>query len=107
MLSYDPLLFENPWRGAEAYHYYMLAQHQLYNGKIHDAVCICNKLQDYTDFIPEVDVYSLLCLTSCLDRSFAICSKALMKLKSLENVCSAINFIDWLVKFYKLAASFL
>ncbi|XP_066155495.1 WD repeat-containing protein 35 [Euwallacea fornicatus] len=86
--SYDPLLYENAWRGAEAYHYYILAQHQLYNGKIHDALCISFKLQEYTDFIPECDIYSLLSLTACLDRSFAICSKALMKVKSLNEIIS-------------------
>ncbi|ERL94683.1 hypothetical protein D910_11958, partial [Dendroctonus ponderosae] len=83
--NYDPLLYDNAWRGAEAYHYFILAQHQLYNGKIHDALCITYKLQDYTDFVSESEIYSLLMLTACLDRSFEICSKALIKLKSLEN----------------------
>ncbi|XP_060515869.1 WD repeat-containing protein 35 isoform X2 [Cylas formicarius] len=84
--SYDPLICETAWKGAEAYHYYMLAQSQLYNGKLHDALCISYKLQDYVDFISEEEVYSLLALAACLDRSFAICSKALMKLKTLKNV---------------------
>ncbi|XP_018578851.1 WD repeat-containing protein 35 isoform X2 [Anoplophora glabripennis] len=84
--SSDPLFYETAWKGAEAYHYYMLAQRQLYSGKLHDALCIAYKLQDYTDFIPESDVYALLTLTACLDRSFGICSKALMKLKSLKNL---------------------
>uniref|UniRef100_A0AAR5PI05 WD repeat-containing protein 55 homolog n=1 Tax=Dendroctonus ponderosae TaxID=77166 RepID=A0AAR5PI05_DENPD len=87
--NYDPLLYDNAWRGAEAYHYFILAQHQLYNGKIHDALCITYKLQDYTDFVSESEIYSLLMLTACLDRSFEICSKALIKLKSSENVIQA------------------
>lgn len=89
--SSDPLIYETAWKGAEAYHYYMMAQKQLYSGKLHDALCIAYKLQDYTDYIPETDVYALLTLTACLDRSFGICSKALMKLKSLKNV--SYNFI--------------
>ncbi|KAL1493198.1 hypothetical protein ABEB36_011298 [Hypothenemus hampei] len=86
---YDPLYCENVWKGAEAYHYYILAQNQLYNGKIHDALCISYKLQEYIDFIDEVEVYSLLTLIACFDRSFAICSKTLMKLKSLQDINSS------------------
>lgn len=88
--SSDPLIYETAWKGAEAYHYYIMAQRQLYSGKLHDALCIAYKLQDYTDYIPEMDVYVLLTLTACLDRSFGICSKALMKLKSLKNVCYSV-----------------
>ncbi|CAG9759523.1 unnamed protein product [Ceutorhynchus assimilis] len=84
--NYDPLLYEIAWKGAEAYHYFILAHNQLYAGKIHDALRIAYKLQDYTDFIPEIEIYSLLALTACLDRSFAICSKALMKLKSIDSL---------------------
>lgn len=96
--SYDPLFYENAWKGAEAYHYFILAQNQLYKGKLHDALCISYKLQDYGEFIPEKDIYCLLSLASCLDRSFAICSKALMKLKSLETVTQADK-----LQYHKLA----
>lgn len=75
---------EEAWRGAEAFHYYMLAHRYLYSGKLHDAVCVAYKLQDYEQFIPASDIYSLLTLTSYLDKAFGICSRALMKLKSLE-----------------------
>ncbi|KAJ8923826.1 hypothetical protein NQ315_010408 [Exocentrus adspersus] len=85
----DPLIFETAWKGAEAYHYYMMAQRQLYSGKLHEALCIAYKLQDYTDYIPPADIYALLTLTACLDRSFGICSQALMKLKRLENLPAA------------------
>lgn len=80
-------LYENAWKGAEAYHYYMLAQRLIYGGKFHDALCVAYKLQEFEEFIPESDIYSLLTLAACLDRSFGVCSKALIKLKSLENVC--------------------
>nr|CAI5867674.1 unnamed protein product [Callosobruchus analis] len=81
----DPTLYENAWRGAEAYHYYMMAQRYLYSGKLHDALCVSYKLQDYADCIPEKDIYYLLALTACLDRSFDVCSRALIRLKSLKN----------------------
>lgn len=64
----------------------MLAQSQLYSGKLHDALCTAYKLQDYTKYINEVEIYSLLALSACLDRSFGICSKAFMKLKEIKTV---------------------
>lgn len=82
----DPMIFENAWKGAEAYHYFMLAQEQLYSGKLHDALCTAYKLQDYVNYIDPIEIYSLLALTACLDRSFGICSKALIKLKTLPGV---------------------
>ncbi|RZC42807.1 WD repeat-containing protein 35, partial [Asbolus verrucosus] len=82
----DSMIYENAWKGAEAYHYFMLGQEQLYSGKLHDALCTANKLQDYVDYIDPNEIYSLLALTACLDRSFAICSKALIKLKTLPEL---------------------
>ena len=31
-------VLDSAWRGAEAYHYYMLAQRQLYQGKVDQAL---------------------------------------------------------------------
>jgi len=31
-------VLDNAWRGAAAYHYYLLAQRQLYSGKLDDAM---------------------------------------------------------------------
>ncbi|EFA11044.2 WD repeat-containing protein 35 isoform X1 [Tribolium castaneum] len=87
----DPTVYENAWKGAEAYHYYMLAQEQLYSGKLHDALCTAYKLQDYTSYLNALDIYSLLALTACLDRSFGICSRALIKLTSLPEVSEAVR----------------
>lgn len=81
-------MYENAWKGAEAYHYYMMAQRLIYGGKFHEALCVAYKLQDYEEYIPESDIYSLLALASCLDRAFGVCSKAFMKLKTIENVSS-------------------
>lgn len=64
----------------------MLTQWLIYSGKFRDALCVAYKLQEYEEYIPERDIYALLTLASCLDRSFAVTSKALMKLKTLENV---------------------
>lgn len=84
--STDPTMYENAWKGAEAYHYFMLAQEQLYSGKLHDALCTALKLEDYVNCIDPLEIYSLLALTACLDRCFGICSRALIKIKSLPEV---------------------
>jgi hypothetical protein len=96
----DPMIYENAWKGAEAYHYYMLAQEQLYSGKLHDALCTAYKLQDYVNYISPEEVYSLLALTSCLDRSFGICSKALIKLKTLPEVSHLLPITTQLINKY-------
>lgn len=37
-LPFLPQVLDNAWRGAAAYHYYLLAQRQLYNGDIDAAM---------------------------------------------------------------------
>lgn len=87
----DSEIFFNQWRGAEAYHYFMLSQEQLYNGKLHDSLCTVYKLQDYDDFIGLSEVYSLYALVSCLNRAFGLCSRAFIKLKKGDNTVSIEN----------------
>lgn len=41
-------------------------------------------LRDYEDIIPAVEIYSLLALCACANRAFGTCSKAFVKLESLE-----------------------
>lgn len=43
-------------------------------------------MRDYEDIIPAVEVYSLLALCACANRAFGTCSKAFVKLESLENL---------------------
>jgi len=43
-------------------------------------------LRDYEDIIPAVEIYSLLALCACANRAFDICSKAFVKLESLETL---------------------
>ena len=37
--SGDSRVIDQAWRGAEAYHYYILAQRQLYDGYVDSAMC--------------------------------------------------------------------
>ncbi|VBB32750.1 unnamed protein product [Acanthocheilonema viteae] len=80
----DSTLIDNAWRGAEAYHFYMLAHRQLYSGDMDKAMTTALHLTDYEDLIDPAEIYSLLALSSCAARQFAVCSRAFIKLESLE-----------------------
>ncbi|XP_030568402.1 WD repeat-containing protein 35 isoform X2 [Drosophila novamexicana] len=82
----DAAFVERLWHCAEGYHYMLLAQRQLRFGIMHSAVVTSIRLRDYDDVLPMEDIYNLLALASCADRSFETCSKAFMKLESLETL---------------------
>ncbi|NXQ88879.1 WDR35 protein, partial [Nyctibius grandis] len=86
VLSSTNRFADNAWRGAEAYHFFILAQRQLYKGSVDAALKTALHLQDYEDIIPAVEIYSLLALCACANRAFDICSKAFVKLESLETL---------------------
>ncbi|XP_053141283.1 WD repeat-containing protein 35 isoform X2 [Hemicordylus capensis] len=86
VLSSDSRLIDNAWRGAEAYHYFILAQRQLYEGYVDTAMKTALHLRDYEDIIPAVEIYSLLALCACANRAFGTCSKAFVKLEVLETL---------------------
>uniref|UniRef100_H3CMI1 WD repeat-containing protein 35 n=1 Tax=Tetraodon nigroviridis TaxID=99883 RepID=H3CMI1_TETNG len=79
-------MVDNAWRGAEAYHYFLLAQRQLYDGRMEDATSTALHLRAYEDIIPAVEIYSLLALCSAASRAFGVCSQAFVKLESLESL---------------------
>ncbi|XP_009079467.1 PREDICTED: WD repeat-containing protein 35-like, partial [Acanthisitta chloris] len=84
VLSSTNRFADNAWRGAEAYHFFILAQKQLYKGSVDAALKTALHLRDYEDIIPAVEIYSLLAVCACANRAFDICSKAFVKLQSLE-----------------------
>ncbi|KAM7060824.1 WD repeat-containing protein 35 isoform 1-T1 [Acridotheres tristis] len=86
VLSSTNRFADNAWRGAEAYHFFILAQKQLYKGSVDAALKTALHLRDYEDIIPAVDIYSLLALCACANRAFDTCSKAFVKLESLETL---------------------
>ncbi|KAI8908538.1 hypothetical protein EDD86DRAFT_191622, partial [Gorgonomyces haynaldii] len=79
----DHKLLTNPWRGAEAWHFYMLAQRHFYQGNLDQAVQTSLLLRDYDDFIGTTVAYSLIALTSLHAGHFQTCSKALIVLETL------------------------
>ncbi|MBZ3891275.1 WD repeat-containing protein 35, partial [Sciurus carolinensis] len=88
VLSPTSRFTDNAWRGAEAYHFFILAQRQLYEGYVDTALKTALHLRDYEDIIPAVEIYSLLALCACASRAFGTCSKAFIKLESLETLSS-------------------
>ncbi|ELK27435.1 PREDICTED: WD repeat-containing protein 35 isoform X2 [Myotis davidii] len=86
VLSTTSRLTDNAWRGAEAYHFFILAQRQLYEGYADSALKTALHLRDYEDIIPAVEIYSLLALCACACEAFGTCSKAFIKLESLESL---------------------
>ncbi|RWS29879.1 WD repeat-containing protein 35-like isoform X1 [Leptotrombidium deliense] len=77
---------DQPWKGAEAYHYYILAQRQLHEGYVDAAMKTSLHLIDYDDFIDAEDIFSLIALASCVNHNFKLCSKAFIKLESLDTI---------------------
>ncbi|XP_014880657.1 WD repeat-containing protein 35-like [Poecilia latipinna] len=86
--SSDNRIVDSAWRGAEAYHFFLLAQRQLHAGYPENATRTALHLREYEDVIPAVEIYSLLALCSAANRSFGTCSKAFIKLESLESLSS-------------------
>jgi WD repeat-containing protein 35 len=76
---------DNAWHGAEAYHFYMLAQRQMYNGDIDAAMKTSLRLGDYEDVLNPKDIYSLIALTTFYNGHFQQCSKAFIRLETLPN----------------------
>ncbi|XP_033121645.1 WD repeat-containing protein 35-like isoform X2 [Anneissia japonica] len=84
--SGDTKFIDNAWRGAEAYHFFLLAQRQLYQGYVDASMKTALYLCEFDDIIPAADIHSLLGLAACANRAFGTCSKAFIKLESLESL---------------------
>lgn len=59
VLSTDSRLIDNAWRGAEAYHFFILAQRQLYEGYVDTAM----KTGTMTPFFFTLDSWGKFCVT--------------------------------------------
>jgi WD repeat-containing protein 35 len=54
----------NPWRGAEAWHYYILCQRQLYLGQFKSALKTALRLTDYELDMDAKKIYTLVALAA-------------------------------------------
>lgn len=71
------------WRGAEAFHFFLLAQRQLFEGNVGDAMVTALRLRAYEDILSVEQVESLIALAAYYSEAFGQCSKAFIKLESL------------------------
>ena len=71
--------FGSAWRGAAAYHYFMLAQSQLQRGNYDAAMKTAIRCCEYEDVLGAKDVYSVLGLAAYKNGYFDTSSKAFVK----------------------------
>jgi len=81
----DIIVIDNAWRGAEAFHFYLMTQRQLFEGKPEAALRTAIHLSDYEDIINPTNAYSLLALAAAANRAFAVCSKAFIRLETASS----------------------
>jgi|TARA_B110000971_G_scaffold217799_1_gene255422 WD repeat-containing protein 35 len=55
---------DNAWRGAEAYHYFLLAHRQLYGGDVDAAMKTAIRCAEFEDILDIKEIYSLVALTA-------------------------------------------
>lgn len=91
---------ESPWRGCEAFHIYLLAQRQLYEGQHEQAMKTSLRLAEYEDILDTQTIYSLIALTTYYNKFFAQCSRAFIKLEASNDVSDEMR-----TKFADLALS--
>lgn len=79
-------VLDNAWRGAAAYHYYLLAQRQLYENKMDAAMKTSIRLAEYEDVLEPRDIYSLIALTAYHNEYYGVCSRAFIKLETMQTL---------------------
>ena len=55
---------DSSWKGAEAYHFLLLCQRQLYAGYPAEAMRTALRLREYEAVLPAAEIYSLIALTT-------------------------------------------
>lgn len=84
--STDTKFLDSVWRGAEAYHFYLLCQRQFYAGNVPDAMKTALHLRNYEDIIEPKIIYALLAIVAFQNSHFGVCSSAFIKLEALPNI---------------------
>jgi len=74
---------DSSWKGAEAYHYLLLCQRQLYAGYPAEAMRTALRLREYETVLPAAEVYALIALTAFYGKYYAQCSKAFIRLQAM------------------------
>jgi WD repeat-containing protein 35 len=77
------------WQGAEAYHYLMLAQRQLFAGSVAEALVTACRLRLYEDVLDPRDIHSLIALAAYYNGYYGVASRALIRLEHLDSLTAA------------------
>ncbi|EGT52692.1 hypothetical protein CAEBREN_14741 [Caenorhabditis brenneri] len=77
-------ILENTWRGAEAFHFMMLALKHFFDSRIEDALQTSVILADYEEFLDPADIHQMIALAAANCGQFKICSRAMMWLEAYE-----------------------
>ena len=72
----------NYWRGAEAYHFYMLCQRQLHQKKYQECCKTALRLKFYEDILGSETVYKLIAICSYLNKCYKFFADALVILSN-------------------------
>ena len=79
-------IINNHWRGAEAYHYYLLCQVQLHRKQYKECCKTVMRLKLYEDIFGTEDVYRLIAVCSYVNKCYKIFSTALCVLSNDEKI---------------------
>jgi len=72
------------WRGAETFHFFLLAQRQLFEGDVEAALVTALRLRGYEDILSAEQIESVIALPAFYSEAYGQCSKAFIKLESLD-----------------------
>ena len=75
-------IINNHWRGAEAYHYYLLCQRQLYKKQYKECCKTVMRLKFYEDILGTEDIYRLIAVCSYMNKCYKFFSDALCVLSN-------------------------
>ena len=76
----------NPWRGAEAYHYLMLCQKQLHQKKYKEACKTALRLKFYEDILSTETTYKLIAICSYMNKCYKFFANALIVLSNDKSI---------------------
>jgi WD repeat-containing protein 35 len=76
----------NHWRGAEAYHFYLLCQAQLHQKKYKESCKTAMRLKFYEDILGVETVYKLIAICSYMNKCYKIFANALIVLSNDESI---------------------
>jgi len=77
---------DSSWKGAEAYHFLLLCQRQLYSGFVTESLRTALRLREYETVLPPAEIYALIALTAFYAKYYGQCSKAFIRLQAMKEL---------------------